>query len=199
MLVQDKTDSGFDLARWSKLAHSGTTNAIAGFSKMINQEITITALNLEEVLARNIPTLIGKADDRIVGIYLSFSGNTAGHIILAFQPGTAYELVDMVMGQPIGSTQVMGEMERSVIGEVGNVVGAFFLNTIADSAGQRLLPSPPLVSIGTVGSIFSSVMADVLKQNKPIFAIRLSFSTPARESTPAGEIEGRFLVLPTFS
>lgn len=158
---------------------------------MINQEITVTALNLEEVLARNVASLVGKADDHVVGIYLSFSGNTNGHIVLAFQPKTAFELVDMAMGIPLGSTQSMGEMEQSVLGEMGNVVGAFFLNVVADNAEQRLLPSPPLVSVDTVGAIFGSVMADVLKQNKPIFGIRLSFSTPDRV------LEGRFLVLPT--
>ncbi len=191
-MIMNKADSGFDLAIWARLAHSGSTNAFAGLSKMINQEITIKALSLEEVLPRNVASLIGRAEDEVVGIYLSFSGNTSGHILLAFPLETACALIDMVIGLPIGSTKSMGEMERSAIGEVGNVVGAFFLNTIADNAEQRLLPSPPLVSADTVGAIFGSVMADVLKQNKPLFGIKLSFSTPDHD------IEGRFLVLPSL-
>ena len=85
MLTRDKANSGFDLATWSKLAHTGSINAITGLSQMVSQEITVTTLSLEEVLPRNVTSLIGKADDRVVGIYLSFSGNTSGHIILAFQ------------------------------------------------------------------------------------------------------------------
>ncbi len=191
-MTEDTLEKGFNLAAWSKLAHSGSTNAIAGFSKMINQEITVRALNLEEVLARNVASLIGKTDDYVAGIYLSFDGNTAGHILLAFPPKTAFELVDMIMELPPGSTETLGEMERSVMGEIGNIVGAFFLNTIADSVGQRLLPSPPLVSIDTVGAIIDSVMSDVLISEKPIFGIRLSFSTPDQE------IDGRILILPTL-
>ncbi len=192
MLTENKVGRGFNLAVWSKLAHSGSTNAIAGFSKMISQEITVRTLNLEEVLARNVASLIGKTDDYMVGIYLSFDGSTAGHILLTFRPKTAFELVDMIMEIPSGSTETIGEMERSVLGEIGNIVGAFFLNTVADSIGQRLLPSPPLVFIDTVGAIINSVMPDVLIMEKPIFGIRLSFSTPDQE------IDGRILVLPTL-
>jgi len=190
MLTGDKANSDFDLATWSKLAHTGSVNAITGLSQMVSQEITVTALSLEEVLPRNVTSLIGKADDRVVGIYLSFSGNTSGHIMLAFQPTTAFELVDMAMGIPSGSTQELGEMERSVLGEIGNVVGTFFLNTIANDAGQCLSPSPPVVSINTVGAIISSVMPEVMALDNPIFGIRLSFSTGQ------GKTEGRFLVLP---
>lgn len=191
-MIMNKADNGFDLALWSRLAHSGSTNAFAGLSKMINREITIKALSLEEVLPRNVASLIGRAEDEVIGIYLSFSGTTSGYILLAFPPETAYRLVDMIIELPLGSTKSMGEMERSAIGEAGNIVGAFFLNTIADSAGQRLLLSPPLVSVDTVGAVIGSVMADILKQNKPLFGIRLSFSTQDHE------IEGRFLVLPTL-
>ena len=158
---------------------------------MVNQEITVTSLNLEEVLARNVASLIGKVDDHMVGIYLSFSGDASGHILLAFQPKIAYELVDMAMGISPGSTQDIGEMEQSVLGEVGNVVGAFFLNTVADSVGKCILPSPPVVLTDTVEAIINSVMAEVMLQSKPIFGIRLSFGTPGQE------IEGRFMVLPT--
>jgi chemotaxis protein CheC len=190
MLTSDKVDNGFDISVWSRLAHSGSTNAFAGFSKMINQEITIRGISLEEVLPRNATSLIGGADDQVIAVYLSFNGDTSGHIMLAFHPDIAYELVDMIMGQPKGSTNNIGELERSAIGEVGNVVGAFFLNTIADSAGQRLLPSPPQVSVDTVRSIMNSAMSDIFQQNKPLFGIKLSFSTPGHE------IEGRFLVMP---
>ena len=191
MLAKDEANREFDLTTWSKLAHSGSINAITGLSQMVSQEIRVTALSLEEVLARNVTSLIGKAEDHVVGIYLSFSGNTSGHIMLAFQPKIAFELVDMAMGIPLGTTQELGEMEQSVLGEIGNVVGTFFLNTVANDAGQCLSPSPPMVSVNTVGAIMGSVMPEVIAQDRPIFGIKLSFSTAEQ-----GRIEGRFLVLP---
>jgi len=184
-----------NLAAWTKLARSGTDNALSGLSQMINQDIEIKNLELEEVMPRNLAHLIGNPDDQIIGVYLSFSGNANGHIMLAFQPSTAYELVDMAMGLPNGSTQDMGEMEKSVLGEVGNIVGAFFLNAIADGVDQRLLPSPPQIVMGKVRETIGKVMAEVMLQSEPLFGIRMSFAT----TEPAKEITGRFLVLPTYA
>jgi len=67
-MVNAINKSGFDLANWSKLASLGSTNALSGLSQMIGQEITINALNLEEVSIRSAPKLVGVADELVVGI-----------------------------------------------------------------------------------------------------------------------------------
>ncbi len=190
--MEIKLRDKIELADWSKLAQIGSINAITGLSKMVNQEIKVTALSLEEVTVQNATELIGKADDMTVAVYLQFSGNTKGQIMMAFPPPIAFELVDMAWGIPIGSTQVLGEMEQSVLGEMGNIVGSFFLNAVADHANLRLLPTPPVVVSDMIGAVLGSVMAEAFMETDTVFVIRLSFNTPDRQ------IEGRFLVLPTF-
>jgi len=191
-LTYNKASSLFDLSRWSRLAQIGSINAITGLSEMVDQEIKVTALSLEEVSMRNASALIGEPDDMMVGIYLLFSGSASGQIMLAFQPQTAFDLVDMAMGTPPGTTRELGEMEQSVLAEAGNVVGSFFLNAVADHASLRLLPSPPVVVMDMVGSLMGTVLAEALQESESVFVIRLSFSSPDRQ------LEGRFLVLPTL-
>jgi chemotaxis protein CheC len=191
-LLAENTELRFDLANWAKLAKIGSTTAVSGLSQMVNKEFTVTALNLEEVSTKNASTLIGKADDMVIGVYLLFSGNANGHILLAFKPEIAFELVDMAMGSPSGSTNSLGEMERSVLGEMGNIVGSFFLNGVADSVGLRLMPSPPAVVEDMAGALIGSVLVEAFRDNDSLFVIKLLFSTPSRE------IEGKFLVLPSF-
>jgi chemotaxis protein CheC len=183
----------FNLANWTRLAQVGSTTAVSGLSQMVNQNFKITAVSIEEVSFRNATNLIGKAEDKVIAVYLLFSGNTSGQILLAFQPQTAYELVDMAMGQPCGSTIDLGEMERSVLGEMGNIVGTFFLNGVADCAGLRLMPSPPAVVEDMAGALVDSVLAEAFEETDSLFVIKLLFSSTAKE------IEGRFLVLPSFS
>ena len=191
-MTYNKASSLFDLSRWSRLAQIGSINAITGLSEMVDQEIKVTALSLEEVSMRNASALIGEPDDMMVGIYLLFSGSASGQIMLAFQPQTAFDLVDMAMGTPPGTTRELGEMEQSVLAEAGNVVGSFFLNAVADHASLRLLPSPPVVVMDMVGSLMGTVLAGALQESESVFVIRLSFSSPDRQ------LEGRFLVLPTL-
>ncbi len=189
----DEKNDGINIANWSKLAQLGSTNAISGLSQMVKEEMRVTALSLEEVSMQNASSLVGKADDLVVGIYLLFSGSTSGHIMLAFTPDTAFELVDMAMGRASGSTQELGEMERSVLGEMGNIVGSFFLNPIADDLGIKLVPTPPAVVMDMAGAVIGSVMAEVWCEHDTAWVIRLVFTTPHRL------IEGRFLVLPSFN
>ena len=190
---ENRANSGMDMASWSKLAHLGSANAITGLSQMVNQDISINTLGLEEVSLRNAVSLLGKPDDLGVSVYLSFTGGVTGQIMLAFQPETAFELVDMAMGLPPGSTKQLDEMERSVLGEIGNVVGTFFLNAVADHSNQRLMPSPPAVTMDMSGALVSSVMAQSFGSSESVFVIRMSFTASGRR------IEGRFLVLPNYA
>ncbi|MDD5190731.1 MAG: chemotaxis protein CheC [Dehalococcoidales bacterium] len=180
----------FDLAGWSKLARIGSTNAIVGLSQMLNQEITISALSLDEVSLKNSDTLIGRPDTQVIGIYLLFSGVTNGQILLVFQPKVAFELIDMAMSMPPGTTTTLGEMERSVLGEMGNIVGTYFLNAVADHIQVILMPSPPAVVQDVGGAVVGSVLAEAFAVHESIFVIRLLFEAIGRK------IEGKFLILP---
>jgi chemotaxis protein CheC len=192
MVTDNNTHQEISLANWANIARIGSAMAVSGLSQMVNRDFKISALNIEEVSLRNATNLIGKPDDRIIGVYLLFTGNTSGHILLAFQPQTAYELIDMAMGVAAGTTHSMGEMERSVLGEMGNIVGTFFLNGVADCVGVRLMPSPPAVVEDMAGALIDSVLAEAFDQNESLFVIKLLFSSTGQET------EGRFLVLPSF-
>ena len=191
-MITEKPQVNFNLADWTKLAKDGSTMAVSGLSKMLNNDLSITALSIEEVSRRNVAGLIGRADKNVIGIYLLFSGHSSGQILLTFDPETAYELVDIAMGSPIESTHILGEMERSVLGEMGNIVGAFFLNSVADCAGLRLMPSPPAVVQGPAGAMMGAVLAKVSKGVDSVFVIKLMFHSATKE------IEGHFLVLPSY-
>jgi len=56
----------------------GTTTAVSGLSQMVNKDITVTTLSIEEVSRRNAAGLIGKPENRVIGIYLLFSGHSSG-------------------------------------------------------------------------------------------------------------------------
>ncbi len=191
MVVQNETIS-FNLNNWSDLARKGSYTAVSGLSQMVNKEFKIVAMNVEEITARNASSLVGQADEKIVGIYLLFSGNNSGQLLLAFKPEIAYELVDMALGNESGVTQSIGEMERSTLGEMGNIVGTFFLNGVAEGTGLTLMPSPPAVVEDMAGALLDSVLAEAFEKSDSIYAVKLLFCSSTKQ------FDGRFLVFPTF-
>jgi chemotaxis protein CheC len=50
-------------------------------------------------------------------------------------------------------------MERSALGELGNMCGAFFLNSLAKMIGASFRPTPPAVMVDMVGAILDIIIA----------------------------------------
>lgn len=180
-----------ELAFWAQLVNKGTRNAIANLSQMVGQEIKVDSFSLRQIPVADISKLLGGPDTTSVGIYLTVSGSADGHIMLMYDPQMAYGFVDLLMGLPAGSTQTLGEMEKSALGELGNVVGSSFLNALVDVTGLTLLPSPPTVMTDMVGALVDVVAADILLTQDDAFLAETAFVAPDRQ------ISGMFFVIPT--
>ena len=76
----------------------------------------------------DIPNVLGGPEQEAVGIYLQSEGDLVAQFVLVLPFEKACELVDLVMGQPEGTTTYLGSMERSALGEVGNITTGYFLN-----------------------------------------------------------------------
>jgi chemotaxis protein CheC len=83
-------------------------------------------------------------------------------------------------------------MEYSVLGEMGNITGSFFLNALADSTNLVLMPSPPSVLIDMVGAVINVPLTYIMEENDNALVVKATFSADNRE------LEGTFLVLPTM-
>jgi chemotaxis protein CheC len=110
--------------------------------------------------------------------------------LLIIPYANALELVDMVMGMPAGSTDHLGSMERSALGEVGNMSGAFFLNAISDRIGISARPTPPAVMVDMVGAIIDIIIATTGGVSEQVLLMEANFQDGDRQ------VEMDFWVIP---
>jgi chemotaxis protein CheC len=176
---------------WTDLVARGTKNAMAGLSQMTGEEITVTSFGLRRISVADIPALVGGPEVTAAGVYLTATGSAEGHIMLILEPGIAFALIDLLMGQPPDTTKELGDMERSALGEMGNGVGSFFLNALADATGLDLRPSPPAVMVDMAGALLDIVVADILLTQDEAFVAETTFHTSDRD------ISGMFFVMPS--
>ncbi len=175
---------------WAGLVRKGIGNAISGLSQMVGQDIEVTTLSPRSVDVREVPELFGGPEALTVGIYLRVSGSAEGQILLAYQPKAAFELLDLLMGEAPGTTQELGEMEESGLGEMGNIMGAYFLSSLADSTGLSFQPSPPAVMMDMAGAILDTALALIMHESDEAWIVESTFGTVDRQTS------GTFLVLP---
>ncbi len=180
-----------DMAVWTWLASKGITNALAGLSQMTGREINVNSLDVKWLPAKDAAVLLGGTEAPGIGIHLSIGGDATGHILLMHDPRVAFQLIDLQLDLPLGSTQELGEIERCALGDIGNITGTFFLNTLADSANLVLMPSPPVVIVDTVRAIMNVPLEFIREKQEDALVVRATFSADKRQ------IDGSFLILPT--
>jgi len=178
--IIDKFDQNF-LNYIQELAREGMYNAAVGFATMLGERLTVTEPILKIIPYSEIPDLLGGLEAEAVGIYLRAQGSIPSQfmLILPFQKAT--ELVDLLMGQPVGTTQQLGSLERSALAEVGNLTGTFFMNTIATLTHTELRPTPPAVMVDMVGAIMDIIVATSGEVGESVLMLQASFELNNRQ------------------
>ena len=178
------------LEKLKSIAGAGASNAAQGFSAMVGRRIHVSSPTAELVPVLTIPEIAGKPDDDAVGIYLRFHGDVDGQIMMIVPFPKAMELIDLIMDVPAGTTQQLGSLERSALGELGNICASFFLNSIANSTAAKFQPSPPAVMVDMVGAILDIVVATTGGISERALLVQANFMDGSRC------VEADFWVLP---
>jgi len=189
--LSSKTLEQVELSDWTKLVTKGTVNAASGLSRMLGREVKVTYFNLRKIMVSEAFDIFGGPETLVVGIYLSIQEGADGHIMLVYPPKIACSLVDMAMDNPDDTTQEIGENEESALAEIGNIVGSFFLNSMADDTGIRFQPTPPQVLQDMAGAILNIALTDIMQYADDLFIMDTTFETDDKK------ISGLFLVLPS--
>lgn len=181
------------LERLSSLASEGIDNAAFGFSGMVGRKIQFSKPTATLVPILTIPQIVGKPDDDAVGIYLRFMGDMAGQIMMIVPHQKALELADLLIDVPQGTTRHLGSLERSALGELGNLCGSFFLNSIARMVDADFRPSPPVVMVDMVGAILDVVVVTTGGLGDQALLMQANFMDGSRS------VEADFWVIPDLN
>lgn len=168
------------LEKLKSIAGDGVNNAADGFSGMVGRKIHVNNPTAKLVPVLTIPEIAGRPDDDAVGIYLRFKGDVNGQIMLIVPFQKAMELVDLMMQVSPGTTQQLGSLERSALGELGNLCGSFFLNSIARATKAKFHPTPPAVMVDMVGAILDIVVATTGGIGEHALLMKANFTDGAR-------------------
>ena len=102
----------------------------------------------------------------------------------------ALKLVDLLIGEPEGTTQQLGSYERSALAVVGNLCGAFFLNAVASLVGMEARSTPPAVMVDMVAAILDVIIATAAGVGEHVLMLSTTFMQAGREA------EASFWVIP---
>jgi chemotaxis protein CheC len=175
---------------WDDLIRKGMINALKGLSGMIGEEMAVNSMVIEHIPAQAMPDMLGGPENVVIGVYILFDGASHGHLLLAHEPQVAYAMLDILLGRAPRSHRPLTNMERSAIGEMGNITGTFFLNAIADELGVLLNPSPPIILMDMAGAVLDIALTQILQERDRVYVARMEYSIKGTEAS------GNFIILP---
>lgn len=172
------------------IATAGIRNAAVGFSSLLGHTLGVSNPAVKVIPLLDIPSIVGGLENEAIGIYLRAEGDLTGQIMLIISYDTALELVDLLMGNPEGTTTQLGSLERSALAEVGNMTGTFFLNAIANATGASIRPTPPAVMVDMLGAILDIIIATSGGVSDQVMLLEANFFDGSRA------VETSFWVIP---
>jgi len=181
------------LEKLGMVARDGIHHAASGFSGMVGRTIQFNHPVVRLVPVLSIPEIVGKLEDDAVGIYLRFTGDLAGQIMMIIPHQKALELVDWLLDVPSGTTQNLGQLERSALGELGNLCGSFFLNSMAGKVNADFRPSPPAVMVDMIGAILEIVVVTTGGISEQALLVQANFMDGSRS------VDADFWVIPDLN
>lgn len=169
-----------ELTRLQDLAGAAVGNVSRGLTEMFSADVVVTAMQVLAIPLAEVGNLLGDPEMEVASVYLAAEGDVRGQMLLLMRYPTALELCDALLEQPSGTTAELGEMEVSALGEVGNIVGSFFLNSIAEAQGLRLQVTPPGVFLDMAGAAINVALLEVAMYADEALVIDANFEHKGR-------------------
>ena len=158
-MVKKGTESLFSdmhLDILKEIGSMGTAHAATALSKMINKKVTMPVPNVSWLDFQNVADFVGGPENVIVGILVSLTGNIQGMMMQLMEVDAAHNLAELVIGTPPPEDMYQfGEMERSVIEEVGNIMIGSYLSSLAGLTNSQIKPSIPYMCVDMANAILS--------------------------------------------
>jgi len=138
-----------------EIGNIGTGNAISALAMMIGKRIDMKVPTVKMIDIKEVPDILGGADIPIVGILLNLEGDLEGFILFVLSQSSAHVLVNMLFGKNLNGYEEFGDMEKSALSEVGNILAGAYLTALSKLTNLTMIQSVPQLAEDMAGAILS--------------------------------------------
>ena len=152
------THMDFDLEKHAdmlkEVANIGTGNALSALSQLLGKKLRMDVPVANLVEFKDVANFIGGPDKLVVGVLVSMSGDLKGMMMFLVKQDSAHVLIRILLGEATeGNT--LTDMEVSTLTEVGNILVASYLNSLAAMMNKTISLSLPSLAADMANSVLS--------------------------------------------
>ena len=124
---------------------------------------------------------IGGPEEITAGVLVGMSGQLSGIMLSVQQLDFVNLVLESMMEKRIADYMELGEMERSALTEVGNIMISTFINALSGLAGLDIELTVPAFTVDMQGAIMAVPMAEYGGQSNYIMTIGGNFICNGKE------------------
>lgn len=154
-----------------EIGNIGTGNAVTALSQMLMHPVDIAVPDLKILKYQEVCSLLDSADELRTGIMVGVGGEMEGMFLFLLSETFTMMVLNKILGEEEREFLNPGEMERSLICELGNIMCGSYINALASVMDLKLEVSVPDVCIDMGGAILSVPLSRFLRVSDDILMI----------------------------
>ncbi|MGI6069002.1 MAG: chemotaxis protein CheC [Blautia sp.] len=160
-----------------EIGNIGAGNAMTSLSNMVGHTFELKLPQVKLVDYREVPELLGGAEQFEIGILLEITGGLSGTFMFLINETFAQVMLDALLGEETRDLIHMDELSRSAVCEIGNVVCCAYINALARLMNEKIHVSVPDICSDMAGAILSVPMIHFANISDELLLMENQFRT----------------------
>lgn len=140
-----------------EVANIGAGHAATALSEMTNRRILISVPEVRIMRLEEVDRMLGEPAEVVAAVMMKVLGDVTGRTVQVFPADTAVRLTSLVMnGEAPEFPGGFGEVHRSALKEIGNIIVGAHLNALSDFMGMLLIMSTPGIAVDMAGAVLTT-------------------------------------------
>ena len=133
-----------------EIGNIGAGNAATSLSQMLMKKVDMAVPEVNEAI-----DIMGGPENVVLGILIRMSMDLEGMVMFLLKKDFVCLVVNSLLGSNIERFEDIGDMELSALSEIGNIMIASYINSIASLTGMTIDISVPALTIDMSGALLS--------------------------------------------
>lgn len=173
-----------------EIGNIGAGNATTALAKLVNLKIDMKVPRVSMVEFPNLAETIGNEENLMVAVLVTLSVDINGMMMFMMDKKSAKFLIEqMLAGSGMEVSDEFGDMEMSVVGEIGNIISGSYLTALSTLLNMNIDMSVPYTAVDMAAAIISVPAIEFGKIGDEVLLIQTDFGDDF-------DVNGFFILIP---
>lgn len=154
----------------------GNGNAVTALSGILSEKISMNLPEVGILDFNEAQRKLGDPEELVAAVLVEMSGELSGVMMLILKKDFISQIMKSVLHAHPESLLEMGEIEESLLIEVGNIMISSYINAISILTNMQISLSVPQIALNMLGGVLSLPMALIGLESDKIMMITGDFS-----------------------